>query len=148
MIKAISNWSKQKRREEGKTKITSESAARSRIRFDRDFDPGSLTVPVISLIGCNTISGTFDGFSAVVTEAEIRWEIRERQSRKTLSLLRQPEPENLGSDPNRSEEERGVGSFWVLLPCAGRWPVIRPFAMLACAISSSLWVELDDKWGD
>ncbi|KAI3517526.1 hypothetical protein L1887_16741 [Cichorium endivia] len=38
-------------------------AARRRIRLDRDLEPGKLTVPGISLMGCNTISGIVDGFS-------------------------------------------------------------------------------------
>lgn len=51
---------------------TSERAARRRIRLDRDLDPGKLTVPDISLMGCNTISsGAVEGFSAVATEAEM-----------------------------------------------------------------------------
>lgn len=40
------------------------------MRLESDFDPGNLTVPEISLMGCSTISGTVDGFSAVATEAE------------------------------------------------------------------------------
>lgn len=39
------------------------------MRLERDLEPGNLTVPEISLIGCSTISGTVDGFSAVATEA-------------------------------------------------------------------------------
>ena len=49
---------------------TSERAARSRIRFDSDLDPGNMIVPEISLMGCNTIFGGIDSFSAVATEAE------------------------------------------------------------------------------
>lgn len=37
--------------------------------MDRDLEPGNLTVPEISLIGCSTISGTIDGFSVVAAEA-------------------------------------------------------------------------------
>lgn len=38
--------------------------------MERDLEPGNLTVPEISLMGCKTISGTADGFSAVATEAK------------------------------------------------------------------------------
>lgn len=40
--------------------------------MDRDLDPGSLTVPEISFMGCSTISGTVECFSVdIATEAEI-----------------------------------------------------------------------------
>lgn len=39
------------------------------MRLERDLEPGNLTVPEISLIGCSTISGTTDGFSVVGAEA-------------------------------------------------------------------------------
>lgn len=52
-------------------RLTSERAARSKIRLDRDLDPGSFIVPLISLIGCSTISDTAEAFSEVVAiEAE------------------------------------------------------------------------------
>jgi hypothetical protein len=38
--------------------------------LDKDFDPGNVILPEISLMGSNTISGTVDGFSAAATEAE------------------------------------------------------------------------------
>ena len=50
-----------------KSLCTSARAARRRIRLERDLEPGNLTVPEISLMGCNTISGDF---SAVETEVE------------------------------------------------------------------------------
>lgn len=39
------------------------------MRLESDLDPGNLTVPDISLMGCNTISGTVDGFSAIAADA-------------------------------------------------------------------------------
>lgn len=39
------------------------------MRLERDFDPGNLTIPEMSFMGCSTISGAVDGFSAVATEA-------------------------------------------------------------------------------
>lgn len=41
------------------------------MRLERDLEPGNLTVPEISLMGCSTISGKVDGFPAAVTEAKI-----------------------------------------------------------------------------
>ena len=93
---------------------TSDRAARSRIRFDSDLDPGNVIVPEISLMGCNTISGTVDGFSAVATEAQ------------TLNVPTLPPPTTLtclcfkvkdfdepkNCDPKESEL-RDLG-FWVL----------------------------------
>lgn len=38
--------------------------------MDSDLEPGNVTTPDISLMGCKTISGAVEGFSAVATEAE------------------------------------------------------------------------------
>jgi len=51
---------------------TSESAASRRIRLDKDLEPGKLTVPEISLMGCNVISGAVEGFSAAIGANEAR----------------------------------------------------------------------------
>ncbi|GER57499.1 ubiquitin conjugating enzyme 8 [Striga asiatica] len=51
-------------------KTTSDRAARSKMRLESDLEPGNLTMPEISRMGCSTISGTVDGFSAVATEAK------------------------------------------------------------------------------
>ena len=39
--------------------------------MERDFNRGNAMVPEISLMGCNTISGVVDGYSAAATDEEI-----------------------------------------------------------------------------
>ena len=51
---------------------TSERAASRRMRLDKDLEPGKLTVPEISLMGCNVISGAVEGFSAAAGATEAR----------------------------------------------------------------------------
>ena len=53
--------------------------------MDRDLEPGNLTVPDISLMGCSTIS---EGFWVVATDAEILKEEEQDLVVKTESLFK------------------------------------------------------------
>lgn len=92
----------------------------SRIRLESDLEPGNFTVPDISLMGFNKISGTFDGFSAVATEAKTLSDRRRTLSALT-DLIWSFEPRNCdmtGTEPsilNLSaglEEEEVLPEIW------------------------------------
>lgn len=115
--------------------ITSERAARRRMRLERDFDPGNLTVPEMSLMGCSTISGAVDGFSAVATEAITLTDLTEKlesllETRKQFDeLLTFFEPKNIDCEGRL----KGLG-FRAL--GRGNFVVWNLYAkLLTCAIS-------------
>lgn len=109
--------------------FTSERAARRRIRFERDLDPGNLTVPDISLMGCNTISGAVEGFSAVATEAKTLNGALNVGLKETLLLVKLEEDEkSLSFDPK--ERECGDLGLWVLGKFEEKWGFWTPLAML------------------
>lgn len=92
--------------------FTSERAARRRIRLERDLEPGNLTVPDISLMGCSTISL---GFCAVATDAEIlKGDFATLRTESSLDTHKDfAEFWVIFFDPMKIECEKR-GTFWVL----------------------------------
>lgn len=108
-------------------KITSDRAARSKIRLESDLEPGNLTVPEISLMGCSTISGTVDAFSAVATEAKtFNWLILLTVKIESLfktheffdEFFRFLEPKNNEHEVEAEDLALGVGNLGELRLCA------------------------------
>ncbi|KAK9103273.1 hypothetical protein Sjap_020527 [Stephania japonica] len=116
--------------------LTSESAARRRIRFESDFDPGSLTVPEISLMGCNTISVAFNGFSAVEAEAEAETLTTTPTSLRPIFShlsrnLESPVPDPSQTDPKVlgfSLDWRKIDGGEMTMGCAGYVANVRHFS--------------------
>lgn len=126
-------------------RITSDRAARSKILLESDFEPGNLTVPEISLMGCSTISGTVDGFSAVATEATtLNWpafltvkiELLPKPHDLLDEFLRLFEAKNNEDEVEAVDLALGVGNLGELRLCA---------ILAACAIA--IWYsEQLSRW--